>query len=289
MGIELEDLTVGLLTYRRPDVLAETLKTLADIPNLMVMMNGSGMDEYATVVGENLSRVKFIHNPRNLGVAAAENRLITESDTRYVVLSTDSADFSDGWYRPVLELLNSDSRPDQMTLGSPKRFTAVLFDKEVIGAQGFHDHNYTQVYYEDEDMYLRSLERLGMHGRRVDQDEVMSVLSVVTSRSSAKKTWNSIPNRHYFWRKWERVDETTPDYLHLLGDVFVRRRLPEPTFPYLDMVQERYRAGDYSAIPFIFDPPSRRQIMITRLTTNVVVTRARYFASRLTNPTGDIK
>lgn len=289
MAVGLDDLTVAITTYRRPSALAKTLATLAEAPKVSVVLNGSSMVEYRNVIEEYSDQVRFAQNIRNLGVAATANRSIMESDTRYLVWATDSCNFSPEWWRPVISLLNSDTPHKQISMSSPKRFTAVCIDKEVIAAQGFYDHNYTQVYYEDEDMYLRSLERLGLHDQEVDLSDSMAVISVVESRLSSKVSWNSVPNRSYFWRKWERVDTATPGYLKLRDGIRVRRRLPEPDFPYLALVQERYRRGDYSAIPFVYDPPSPRQVRLTKLTTNPVVTRSRHLISRLTNREGKLK
>jgi len=289
MPFGLEDLTVAITSYRRPGALAETLEALRNVPNVEVMLNGSGMDEYQEVVETFIGEVKFAHNVRNLGAATAANRLIVESGTRFVVWATDSCDFSVEWWRPILELLNSESPPKEMSLSSPQRFTAVLLDKDLLGMQGFYDHNFTQVYYEDEDMFLRTLERLGLHEADVELADAMPVVPVVASRWSSKKAWNSIPNRTYFWRKWERVDDETPGHLKLREDIAVRRKLPEPHFPFLALVQERYKQGDYSALPFVYDPPSKWQIALTRATTNPVVTRSRYVVSRLTNPSGSLK
>lgn len=289
MPVELDNLTVAITSYRRPDALAETLEALPNVPNIDVMLNGSGMDEYEKVVEAFHDRVRFAHNVRNLGAASAANRLIVESNTRFVIWATDSCDFSPDWWKPILELLNSESPPKEMSLSSPQRFTAVLIDKDLIAMQGFYDHNFTQVYYEDEDMYLRSMERLGFHEADVDLSDTMPIVPVVASRWSSKTAWNSIPNRTYFWRKWERVDTSTPGHLKLRNDIAVKRKLPEPHFPFLSLVQERYRQANYTSLPFVFDPPSKRQVALTRATTNPVVTRARYVVSRLTNPSGRLK
>ena len=289
MTVNIDDLTVGITTYKRPTVLAETLTSLEGVPNVRVVLNGSSMAEYEATVREFFGRAEFSQNVSNLGVAATANRLLMESSTRYLIWATDSCRFTDSWWDGVLELLNDDDPPMQISLSAPKRFTAVLIDKKLIAQQGFYDHNYTQVYYEDEDMFLRSLERLGLHNRRVELNDAMAVLSVVKSKTSSKKSWNSIPNRMYFWKKWERVDSSTEGWLHLRDSIYVKRRQPEPEFPYLSLIRQRYQVGDFSAVPFVYDEPSLRQRRLTRWTSNPLITRTRYMASRLFNPSQQLK
>ncbi|HLT97289.1 MAG TPA: glycosyltransferase [Acidimicrobiia bacterium] len=287
--VTIDDLTLVITTFRRPEELTKTLKTLEDFPRVVVLINGSTLTEYQEVVDRFGGTVRFSQNLVNIGAAAAANRSIMETDTRYVVLSTDSCDYSDGWYRPLLELLDSDDPPHMVSLSYPRRFASWFIDKELIALQGWFDHNFTQAYYEDEDFYLRTLERLGLTERLVPFEEVVPVMTVATRRPQKMRSWNSIPNRVWFRKKWERVEPGTPGSFMLRENIAMRRIMDDPVFPYLRMVQERYLAGDYSYVPFVYDEPWPMIRALTRATTNPVVIGTRTAISKLTNPTQKLK
>jgi glycosyltransferase involved in cell wall biosynthesis len=268
------DVTIVLVSLRRPNELDRTLTALDGLPKVRVILNGARLSDYEPVIRDHPS-VEFVHNHANLGLSAAWNQGIVTSDTRYVVLSSDDLEYPPGWIYMLLEALNVEDPPLMVGLTDFPPLTAFCLDKRLIALQGWFDHNYSRVYYEDEDWFARCQERIGRHGQYTQWLDLMPRLRVVHRVQHRTAPWNSVPNRVWFWRKWQRT-QPGPDTMALPnGPEAVKRRLAEPAWPHLDPIKQAYAAGDFQARDFVFDPPTLLIRAITPLTTNPLFLRLR--------------
>ena len=67
--VEAGDLSICLVTLRRPKELGRTLASLGTVDNVRVILNGAARAEYRGVIAD-YPWVDFTANERNLGVAA---------------------------------------------------------------------------------------------------------------------------------------------------------------------------------------------------------------------------
>jgi GT2 family glycosyltransferase len=285
----LEDITVSITTLRRAHELDKTLCSIGALPNIQVILNGAKQRDYRWVVDKYQGRVRFLRNPKNIGVAATFNQGMVTADTRYVVLSGDDLEYSKGWAETLLDVLNGPHPPLQVSLSEPVAFSAFCVDKKLVALQGWFDHNFMRIYYEDEDWCLRVLERSGRGQTPVSAQSVVPRLGVVRRPKHRSAPWNSIPNRFRFWRKWERISSPAEDSLYLRPNIIVRRRLEEPRWPYLESVRMSYQAGDYTARPFIYDKPGPAIRLLASTTTNPLFIGLRKLVQRLTNPEQELR
>ena len=288
-SVRVEDLTLTIISLRRVAELDSTLGSVGSFPNVQVILNGAKLQDYEWIVQKYRGRVTFHINPKNIGVGAAFNQGIVTAPTRYVVLSGDDLQYSPGWADALVAWLNDNDPRLQVSLSEPVRFSSFCVDKALIAIQGWFDHNYTRIYYEDEDWELRTRERLGLYNDTTPSEEVIPRLGVVHRPHHESAPWNSIPNRLYFWRKWQRVSSGDDRSLRLTPTIMVKRRVDEPSWAHLELVRASYRAGDYKAQPFVYDCPSRSLRLLTWATTNALFIGVRKLYQRHFNPREEIK
>lgn len=120
------DLTIAILTGRRPELLARTLAAMVEHqPDLWaaaakVVVHNTGDAETAAVLDEHDWHLRVVLNGRLHGIAEASHYLIRaacEADRRYVLRLEDDwlADPVD-WYPRSVELLESDLNVGQIRL-----------------------------------------------------------------------------------------------------------------------------------------------------------------------------
>ena len=286
--VGLQDLTLSLITLNRPRELNKTLQMIGALPNIQVILNGADVTQYEDVMRERQD-VRFIRNKSNIGVAAAWNQSIVISGTRFIVLSGDDLIYDPGWPDRLLELLNRDSPPEQVMLSEPTRLSAFCLDKKRLSSLGWFDHNFSRVYYEDEDWYLRTQERQGVYNRQTSWEELVTTLDVVHRHAHARAPWNSIPNRVYFWRKWKRLDKPEAHSFYLRPTIIVKRAGEEPRWPYLESIAQAYAREDFSERPFKYEKPAAAIRALTSATTNPFFIQLRQGIQHLTNPNQELR
>ena len=247
MRVTLEDITVGIPTVARPQELERTLTYLSDVPNIIVFMNGAPPASYEDAQRNFGSKVKFLSSRSNIGVAGAWNRLLIESNTRWVILSSDDLEYPSGWEEKLLDLLNTPDPPRHISLSWPMTFSSFCVDKQLICEMGWFDQNFLCAYFEDEDWYLRLRELRGLHGNRDETYEhVIPALKTVVRRPHAKGNWDAVANYVYFRLKWKPCGDET-EALHTRVNKPVCRAFEEPRFTDYEPIRAAYANFDFSS------------------------------------------
>lgn len=253
--VKVDDFTLSITSLARSEELNHTLSMVKEFPNIQVILNGGDLDLYRDVIVQHKDHVRFIINKRNLGIAAAWNEGVIYSRTRYVVLSSDDITYTQGWYDSLIDTINSKRAPLQVSLSYPFSYSCFCVDKKLIAIQGWFDHNFVRAYYEDEDWYLRFRERLALHNNPIPSEEIIPHLKSVIRHPHKTAPWNPIPNRLYFYWKWQRQKRFDDTCLHSRELQPFRRRLREPDWPIMEKIREAYGNGDYGEKPWIYSPP----------------------------------
>ena len=283
-----DDITLSITTLNRPVQLQKTLQGAKQGPSTQVIINGGDASPYTDYLKASPD-LRLIVNRKNLGVTGSWNQGIVMSNTRFVVLSGDDLRFDSAWLQSLIERLNQGPAPTTISLSEPTRYSAFCIDKSTIPEMGWFDHNFSRVYYEDEDWFLRTQEHLGINNMRDAFSRLPERLDVVHRRPHAMASWNSIPNRLYFWRKWQRLAEESTDSFYLRPDIIVRRQRSEPVWPSLDALAHRYRLDDFSASEFTFDQPALVTRFLTLATSNRLFINLRKKIQARTNPEGVLR
>lgn len=265
----MNDITVGIPTVSRPQELNKTLKGLKSAPNKLIYLNGINKDDYIEVIKNYENEVSFIKSDQTVGIAAAWNRLIIQSDTRFVILSSDDLEYPSGWEVPLLNEINKGTSVDQVSLSWPMSFSSFCIDKKLIAKQGWFDQNFPGAYYEDEDWYLRFRERLKLYNNKsVKYEEIIPKLKTVKRPSHEKAPWNSFANTLYFFVKWKRVTDQDEKVVHSREDIPYQRRLHDPEWKSYKSIKEAYAKDDFSAKAYVFIQPHLLLRILKLLTHN---------------------
>jgi len=159
--MNINNITIVIVSYYRGSRLNKCLDTLKNIPNILVWDNNTTGEELEKVklAEQNHPHVKFIYSKENVGLTKAWNQGIIQSETDWVLLTCDDMLFDEGWFEVLNNILKEKPQLEQIHLNA---WNAVVFHKQTIVRMGWWDERYR--YYpsmEDDDWYLRTVEELG--------------------------------------------------------------------------------------------------------------------------------
>ena len=87
---EIKDLAISIVSYNSLDFLKECLDSIAanppDVKYEIIVVDNASSDGSAEFVERNFTQVRLILNDKNIGFAAANNKAIKSSDSRYILL-----------------------------------------------------------------------------------------------------------------------------------------------------------------------------------------------------------
>jgi glycosyltransferase involved in cell wall biosynthesis len=159
--MNINSITIVIVSYYRGSRLNKCLDTLKNIPNIIVWDNNTTGEELEKVklAEQNHPNVKFIYSNENVGLTKAWNQGIIQSETDWVLLTCDDMLFDEDWFDVLNNILDEKPHLEQIHLNA---WNAVVFHKQTIVRMGWWDERYR--YYpsmEDDDWYLRTVEELG--------------------------------------------------------------------------------------------------------------------------------
>ena len=135
------ELSIGIATYRRPDMLRECLDSLApqltEGVELLVVDNDPGASAQETVEGYGRPDIRYAHEPKP-GVVQARNRAVRDSAGAYLAFIDDDEVARPGWITALL-------RHVEMGVAASFGMVVPRYRGEVApGLQGLLDDLYTR-------------------------------------------------------------------------------------------------------------------------------------------------
>ena len=214
--IRKEDITIGIVSFERPERLRNLIASVSDMPNIIVWDNSEDivMIEQIKSIESLYPDVKFLYCSDNVGVTRAWNQCIIHSTTDWVLQVADDMLFDSSWLKQLNDILSEKPQLEQIHLNA---WNAVVFHKKTIARMGWWDERYR--YYpscEDDDWYLRTVELLG-YSPYVGIPEHNKGLPYETRIKhhieKTKELFDRPDNITYFcnsdWSKYEIIGEST--------------------------------------------------------------------------------
>jgi GT2 family glycosyltransferase len=160
--IKLDDITVAMVHFNRPCVLASTLPSWIDFKNIFVWDNNSVVQNknWLKAYSAKNSNVRCIWSDKNVGCTKAMNRMIIDAPTDWVLLTADDMLLGSGFLSTLNDLLDWKPNLEQIYVFT---YDTMLFHKKTIARFGWWEQRQNQVSptAEDDDWYLRLVEHLG--------------------------------------------------------------------------------------------------------------------------------
>ncbi len=160
--ITYDDITVGMVHFNRPELLAKTLPSYLKFGEVIVWDNNSVAQNKIPLMAlsKKHSNIKPIWNPENVGWPKAMNRIICQAKTDWVMLTADDMLLGTGFIETLNGLLEWKPNLEQIYVHT---FDTMLFHKKTIARFGWWEERQNQVspVAEDDDWYLRLVEHLG--------------------------------------------------------------------------------------------------------------------------------
>jgi|SRR3990167_419050 len=159
--IRYNDITVAMVHFNRPTLLAQTLPTYLKFDEVLVWDNASVSSNQIVLkaLSAKHSNVKSIWSNENVGWPKGMNRMIAQAKTDWVLLTADDMLLGDGFIETLNKLLDWKPNLEQIYVNT---FDTFLFHKKTIARMGWWEERQNQVspVAEDDDWYLRLVERL---------------------------------------------------------------------------------------------------------------------------------
>jgi len=199
-------LKLGIPTYCRYDLLESLLLSAEGgsvRPDGYIIIdngNGFGPERLKDVLGERAADVELIHPGRNIGVAAAWNRILEMTlDDVGVIISNDDIEFGQKTFEELSRGLE-DGLADFVEGDGWALFGQAT---SVTRTVGWYDENFWPAYYEDVD-YDERMRRL-LVVRRAPLTEPVTHHGWATLTATGNPDWLRLGrerNHAYFLRKW---------------------------------------------------------------------------------------
>ncbi|MFG0334274.1 MAG: glycosyltransferase family 2 protein [Maioricimonas sp. JB049] len=108
------DLSIGLLTYKSPDLLDNVLTSIAetrgDLDAEVIVIDNASNDRTVDMVHERFPWVKLVCNDLNRGVAVGRNQILREATGRYIIFLDCDTKVLPGALQTLVETM--DARPE---------------------------------------------------------------------------------------------------------------------------------------------------------------------------------
>src|SRR3990167_11512782 len=154
--IRYNDITVAMVHFNRPTLLAQTLPTYLKFGEVLVWDNASISSNQIVLkaLSAKHSNIKPIWHNENVGWPKGMNRMIAQEKTDWVLLTADDMLLGDGFIETLNRLLDWKSNLEQIYVHT---FDTFLFHKKTIARMGWWDEEQpnTPAFWEDNDWYLR--------------------------------------------------------------------------------------------------------------------------------------
>jgi hypothetical protein len=160
--INYDDITVCMIHFNRPDILARTLPTFKNFKNTFVWDNNSEERNkvFLKAYSKKNPNVRPIFHEKNASWSYPLNQMTIQSSTDWVLHTADDVTIGKHFIEDLNKLLERNPNLEQIYLYS---FDAMLFHKKTFAKLGWWEERQgtVQPSAEDDDWYLRLVEYLG--------------------------------------------------------------------------------------------------------------------------------
>jgi glycosyltransferase involved in cell wall biosynthesis len=275
--IKNRDVTICMVHFNRPTLLAQTLPSWLGFDNVFVWDNNSVAQNKIVLKAMEAKNknLKVFWNPENVGWPKALNQMIIHSKTDWFLIVAEDMLLGRDFWEKTRHLLEWKPNLEQIYLYS---FDAMLFHKKTVARFGWWEErqNFKSPTAEDDDWYLRLVEHLGyspyvypgehIQGpervkrlKRASTQEIMERMDNISYWANCRwgissvnyeikeltrdkdyhkyETRDEEPGLVFHRKKWEETDDES-DILNKDG-TFWKRRLPDEDF--YPEIREKYK------------------------------------------------
>ena len=209
-------ITIGIVTYKSEKVLFDCLKSIKKIKNIIIFDN-SNDTELKKIIDKRYPKIRFIKSKKNLGYGAANNRIVKESNTKFVfILSPDvilKKNCEQNLLKSLLKLKNNFSVLSPFEKNKNHEYSKKKFSNnknllEVNYANGFafliNKYDFKKIGMFDENIFLYNEEidlfkRLRISNLKIYIDINSEVKHLGGKSSNIGNEFDKCRNWHWMW------------------------------------------------------------------------------------------
>ena len=209
-------ITIGIVTYKSEKVLFDCLKSIKKIRNIIIFDN-SNDTELKKIIDKRYPKIRFIKSIKNLGYGAANNRIVKESNTKFVfILSPDvilKKNCEQNLLKSLLKLKNNFSVLSPFEKNKNHEYSKKKFSNnknllEVNYANGFalliNKYDFKKIGMFDENIFLYNEEidlfkRLRISNLKIYIDRNSEVKHLGGKSSNIGNEFDKCRNWHWMW------------------------------------------------------------------------------------------
>ena len=209
-------ITIGIVTYKSEKVLFDCLKSIKKIRNIIIFDN-SNDTELKKIINKRYPKIRFIKSIKNLGYGAANNRIVKESNTKFVfILSPDvilKKNCEQNLLKSLLKLKNNFSVLSPFEKNKNHEYSKKKFSNnknllEVNYANGFalliNKYDFKKIGMFDENIFLYNEEidlfkRLRISNLKIYIDRNSEVKHLGGKSSNIGNEFDKCRNWHWMW------------------------------------------------------------------------------------------
>ena len=209
-------ITIGIVTYKSEKVLFDCLKSIKKIRNIIIFDN-SNDTELKKIIDKRYPKIRFIKSKKNLGYGAANNRIVKESNTKFVfILSPDvilKKNCEQNLLKSLLKLKNNFSVLSPFEKNKNHEYSKKKFSNnknllEVNYANGFalliNKYDFKKIGMFDENIFLYNEEidlfkRLRISNLKIYIDRNSEVKHLGGKSSNIGNEFDKCRNWHWMW------------------------------------------------------------------------------------------
>lgn len=209
-------ITIGIVTYKSEKVLFDCLKSIKKIKNIIIFDN-SNDTELKKIIDKRYPKIRFIKSKKNLGYGAANNRIVKESNTKFVfILSPDvilKKNCEQNLLKSLLKLKNNFSVLSPFEKNKNHEYSKKKFSNnknllEVNYANGFalliNKYDFKKIGMFDENIFLYNEEidlfkRLRISNLKIYIDRNSEVKHLGGKSSNIGNEFDKCRNWHWMW------------------------------------------------------------------------------------------
>ena len=209
-------ITIGIVTYKSEKVLFDCLKSIKKIKNIIIFDN-SNDTELKKIIDKRYPKIRFIKSKKNLGYGTANNRIVRESNTKFVfILNPDvilKKNCEQNLLKSLLKLKNNFSVLSPFEKNKNHEYSKKKFSKnknllEVNYANGFalliNKYDFKKIGMFDENIFLYNEEidlfkRLRISNLKIYIDRNSEVKHLGGKSSNIGNEFDKSRNWHWMW------------------------------------------------------------------------------------------
>jgi len=209
-------ITIGIVTYKSEKVLFDCLKSIKKIKNIIIFDN-SNDTELKKIIDKRYPKIRFIKSIKNLGYGAANNRIVKESNTKFVfILSPDvilKKNCEQNLLKSIIRLKNNFSALSPFEKNKNHEYFKKKFSNsknllEVNYANGFalliNKYDFKKIGMFDENIFLYNEEidlfkRLRISNLKIYIDRNSEVKHLGGNSSNIGNEFDKCRNWHWMW------------------------------------------------------------------------------------------